>query len=338
MLISPGIPLIIGSQSFLASDPEATQVLCDVRLLAAWHLHRAWSHRLIGGLSALHSVRFDVSSSCFSLNHAIYGPGINPADARWWGLAERGHDPWPRHKTEHVKRLRTNTSARLRRGTVQKETEGTVRENRPTQEGEGPGPQAGTRIQGPVSPEGPQDNLGRNKVTFARNGFARVSMRSPQGTPHGRGAGDVLAEERGKVWATKDEFGLVSGLRAIGTSLLSVRGADRDVKGGVGVAQCRGENIRRSQVSARDEPRDLHLSRAVTRLVCCVYQRSDRVVSARGFSHRAAGRVGRAHVEKPNLASCTRHGFARPSAAQAQVNQSRARPPGALLLVHLEQD
>ena len=37
-------------------------------------LDRAWSHRLIGGLSALHSVRFDVSSSCFSLNHAIYGP------------------------------------------------------------------------------------------------------------------------------------------------------------------------------------------------------------------------------------------------------------------------
>ena len=29
----------VGSQSFLASDPEATQVPCDVGLLAAWHLH-----------------------------------------------------------------------------------------------------------------------------------------------------------------------------------------------------------------------------------------------------------------------------------------------------------
>ena len=62
-------------------------------------LDRAWSHRLIGGLSALDSVRFDVSSSCISLNHAIYGPGINPADARWWGLARHGHDPCPGGRT-----------------------------------------------------------------------------------------------------------------------------------------------------------------------------------------------------------------------------------------------
>ena len=68
------------------------------------------------------------------------------------------------------------------------------------------------------------------------------------------------------MWATVGEFGLVSGLRAVGTSLLSVRGADRDVKGGVGVTQGRGENIRRSQVSARDEPKNLRLSRAVRRL------------------------------------------------------------------------
>ena len=31
------------------------------------------------------------------------------------------------------------------------------------------------------------------------------------------------------------EFSLVSGLRAVGAGLLSVRGTDRDVKGGVGV-------------------------------------------------------------------------------------------------------
>ena len=51
------------------------------------------------------------------------------------------------------------------------------------------------------------------------------------------------------------------------------QGADRDVEGGVGGAQCRGENIRRSQVSARDEPKDLPLSRAVTRLSSCACPR-----------------------------------------------------------------
>ena len=49
------------------------------------------------------------------------------------------------------------------------------------------------------------------------------------------------------------EFGLVSGLGAIGAGLLSVRGTDRDVKGAVGLAQGGGKNIRRPQVSARDE-------------------------------------------------------------------------------------
>ena len=46
------------------------------------------------------------------------------------------------------------------------------------------------------------DNLGRDKVAFARDGFTeraqnsqRLSTRSPTGTPHDRGVGDVLAEE-----------------------------------------------------------------------------------------------------------------------------------------------
>ena len=84
------------------------------------------------------------------------------------------------------------------------------------------------------------DNLSGDKVTFARDGFTerahngqRVSMRSPTGTPHNRCVGDVLAEEGGKVWVTVGEFGLVSGLRSVNTSLLCVRGADRDVEGGV---------------------------------------------------------------------------------------------------------
>ena len=79
---------------------------------------------------------------------------------------------------------------------------------------------------------------------------------------------------------------------------------------GVGVAQGGGEDIRRPQVSARDEPRDLHLGGAVARLGRGVHQRSGPVVAARGLAHRAAGRVGRARVQGSSLAGCTRHGFA----------------------------
>ena len=171
------------------------------------------------------------------------------------------------------------------------------------------------------------------------------------------------------MWGIAREFGLESCLRAVGAGLLGVRATDRDVKGGVGVAQGGREDIRRQQVSARDEPRDLHLSRAVAGLNRCVHQRGDRVVTARSFAHRAAGRVGRARVQGSGLAGSTRHGFARPSAAQAQADrvdvllrfhhgtvmrveaprprvidlgvpkflQPPASPPGALLLMHLEQ-
>ena len=58
-------------------------------------LDLAWRQRLVLGLSALHTVRFDCSSSDFTLNHMIYGRGVDPADARWWGLARHGHDPMP---------------------------------------------------------------------------------------------------------------------------------------------------------------------------------------------------------------------------------------------------
>ena len=50
------------------------------------------------------------------------------------------------------------------------------------------------------------DNLGRDKVTFASNGFAEraqnsqlVSVKSPIETPHDRGVGNVLTEEGRKV-------------------------------------------------------------------------------------------------------------------------------------------
>ena len=120
------------------------------------------------------------------------------------------------------------------------------------------------------------------------------------------------------MWATVRTFGLVSGLRAI----LGMRGADRDVNGCAGVAQGRGEDIRRPQVGARDEPRDLHLSRAVKGLSCCVYQRGDRVVSARGLAYRATGCVCRVRVEGPVLAGRARHGFAWPSAARRNRTES----------------
>ena len=88
------------------------------------------------------------------------------------------------------------------------------------------------------------DDLGRDKVTFARNGFAeraqntqRVPVRSPIGTPHNRCVGNVLTEEGGEMRTIVGEFGLVSGLRAVRAGLLGVRGAHRDVKGSIGVAQ-----------------------------------------------------------------------------------------------------
>ena len=151
---------------------------------------------------------------------------------------------WPRPGTERVKRLRTDKSARL--------TEDTARENKPTQEREraqGPsknwhsGSKESGRAASANKPEFAErckfliGNLVSDKVTFARNGFAERAQNSQRVTPHDRGVGNVLAEEGGE-----GDFGLVSGLRAVGTSLLSVRGADRDVKGSVGVAQGRDED------------------------------------------------------------------------------------------------
>ena len=76
------------------------------------------------------------------------------------------------------------------------------------------------------------DNLSRDKVAFARDGFTErvqngqcVSVRSPVGAPHDRGVEDLLTEEGGKVWAIVRKFGLVSSLRAVGAGLLGVRGA-----------------------------------------------------------------------------------------------------------------
>ena len=48
------------------------------------------------------------------------------------------------------------------------------------------------------------------------------------------------------------------------------------------------------------------------------------VVSTRGLAHRATRRVSRAGVEGAVLAGCTRHGFTRPSAAEAQADRVNA--------------
>ena len=77
------------------------------------------------------------------------------------------------------------------------------------------------------------------------------------------------------------EFGFMPGLCAVRPSLPGVRGADRDVEGGVGVAKGGGEDVGGSEVSAKNEAGNLGLSSAVAGLSRCVYQRSNRVVAAR---------------------------------------------------------
>ena len=147
-----------------------------------------------------------------------------------------------------------------------------------------------------------------------RNGFneraqnsQRVSVRSPTGTPHDRrrcsgggGREGVGCNVRvwPRVWSACNQHQPAE----------CAESRSRCVMGGAGVAQSRGENVRRSD----------HLSRAVTRLCSCVHQRGDCVVPTRGLTHRAAGRVGRTRVEGAVLAGC-------------------AGTPGALLLVHKEQ-
>ena len=69
---------------------------------------------------------------------------------------------WPSPKTERVKRLRTDMSAHLREDTDEKKK----------REARRPGPKAGTMIQGPESPEGPQV---ANKQDFAERCVSRFS-------------------------------------------------------------------------------------------------------------------------------------------------------------------
>ena len=122
---------------------------------------------------------------------------------------------------------------------------------------------------------------------------------------------------RGKVRAIVSRFGLEPGLSAVWASLLCVRGADRDVQGSVRVAEGGGEDVGGPEIGARGEARKLSLGSAIAGLRRRVHTCSDRVVAAGGLAQGTIGGVGGACVQGSGLTSCTGHGFARPSAAQA---------------------
>ena len=79
------------------------------------------------------------------------------------------NETWQRLETKRAKRLRTDMGARLKMDTDQANG-GHGAESRPAQEGQGRGPQAGTWIQGPESPEGPQV---ASKPEFAERSVSR---------------------------------------------------------------------------------------------------------------------------------------------------------------------
>ena len=128
-----------------------------------------------------------------------------------------------------------------------------------------------------------EHDLRRDEIAFARDGFTEraqnghsVPVGSPIGAPNDRGVGNVLSEEGGKVWAVVGQFSLEPGLRAVRASLLCVRRADRDVRGGVRVAK----GVGGPEVCAWDEARNLGLSGVVTGLSSGVNECGDRVVAA----------------------------------------------------------
>ena len=122
-----------------------------------------------------------------------------------------------------------------------------------------------------------KDDISRSNVAFARDGFAeraqngqRVGVRSPIGTPHDRGVGDVLTKKSSQVRSIVFKFGLDPGLSAVNTSLGGVRGANGDIQSSVGIAQSRGEDVSGPQIRARDEARNLHFRGVVTLLCGCM--------------------------------------------------------------------
>ena len=136
-----------------------------------------------------------------------------------------------------------------------------------------------------------KDDISRSNVAFARDGFAeraqngqRVGVRSPIGTPHDRGEGDILTKKSSQVRAIVFKFGLDPGLRAVNTCLRGVRGADGHIQCSVGVAQSRGEDVSGPQIRARNEARNLHLRGVITLLRSCMNERGGSVVTTRGLT------------------------------------------------------
>ena len=164
-----------------------------------------------------------------------------------------------------------------------------------------------------------EDSLSGEKITFPRDGFTesvqngqRVSVRSPVRRCSGG--------ERGKVWAKVDKFGFTPGC-AVRPGLLGVRRADRDVEGGVRVAEDRGEEVGGPEVSARDETGNFSLGSAVVGLSRSVHKCSDRVVAAGGLAQDTTGGVGGACVQGSRPTGGAGHPFTRSGAAQAQAYQ-----------------
>ena len=182
-----------------------------------------------------------------------------------------------------------------------------------------------SRFQGDVGVKSLIDDLSRDAMAFARDGFAEraqhgksVTMRPPAGAPDDRCVGDVLEEEGGEVWAVVDsKFGIEPGLRAGWASLLSVRGADRDVQGGVRVAEDEREDVGGPEMSATDEAGNLGLNSVITRLGSSKNKCGDRLVAA-------AGCVGGACVKGSGLSRSTGYRFAGPGASQAQTDRRGA--------------
>ena len=173
-----------------------------------------------------------------------------------------------------------------------------------------------------------KDNLGRGDVAFARNGFAegaqngqRVGVRSPVGAPDNWAVRDVLTKERVEVGPIVLEFGLNPGQCAVGTSLTSVRGADGDIQGSVGVAQGRGEDVCGPQVRARDETGNLHFSSVIALLRCCMQKGRNGIVSPCGLSKGAAGGMRCARIQNARVTGGASDGFHRASATQPKANR-----------------
>ena len=161
-----------------------------------------------------------------------------------------------------------------------------------------------------------KDDISRSNVAFARDGFAeraqngqRVGVRSPIGTPHDRGVGDILTKKSSQVRTIVFKFGLDPGLRAVNTSLRGVRGADGHIQCSVGVAQSRGEDVSGPQIRARNEAGYLHLRGVITLLRSCMNERGDSVVTTRGLTQGAARGVSRTRVQDARVASSAGDGF-----------------------------